>query len=522
MAILEYPQIFLLPLFSFLFLCLWRRSHIRPQRTSLIPINWPLIGMLPRVLREANRIHEFATEVLRESGGTFIIKGPWFSNVEMVVTGDPANVHHILSKNFSNYPKGPEFNKIFDILGDGIFNADKVLWETQRRTTMSLVNHSKFQKFSERTSWNKVKRGLIPILQHATEKGLEVDLQGLFERLTYDSVCILVLGHDPASLSIDLPHIPSEKAFGEAEEAVLYRHVLPESIWKLQKWLDIGKEKKLTKAWKAFDHFLAHCIAMKREELIKRKAQSAQNDHQEEEDLEDADLLTPFLEAYKGMSGESGNCDKFLRDALLSLVFAGRDTTSAALTWFFWLLSTNPLLETKIRKEIKANMTINPDNDKYWRLFDIDVLNKLVYLHGALCESLRLFPPVPLQHKAPLEPDILPSGHRISKNMKTVISFYSMGRMESIWGKDCLEFKPERWISDQGGIKHVPSYKFVAFNAGPRSCLGKDMSFTQMKIVAAAIVHHYHVEVVQGHPISLSNSVVLHMKHGLKVRVTKT
>ncbi|KAK3042625.1 hypothetical protein RJ639_000877 [Escallonia herrerae] len=126
-------------------------------------------------------------------------------------TGDPANVHYILSKNFSNYPKGPEFNKIFDILGDGIFNADKTLWETQRKTTMSLLNHSKFQKSSERTSWNKVKKGLIPILQHATEKRLEVDLQGLFERLNYDSVCILVLGHDPASLSIDLPHIPSEK-----------------------------------------------------------------------------------------------------------------------------------------------------------------------------------------------------------------------------------------------------------------------------------------------------------------------
>jgi len=96
-----------------------------------------------------------------------------------------------------------------------------------------------------------------------------------------------------------------------------------------------------------------------------------------------------------------------------------------------------------------------------------------------------------------------------------------MGRMESIWGGDCLEFKPERWISEQGRIMHVPSYKFIAFNAGPRTCLGKDVSFIQMKMVASSIIWNYRVQVVEGHPALPSISVVLHMKHGLKVRVTK-
>ena len=96
-----------------------------------------------------------------------------------------------------------------------------------------------------------------------------------------------------------------------------------------------------------------------------------------------------------------------------------------------------------------------------------------------------------------------------------------MGRMESIWGEDCLEFKPERWISKQGGIVHVPSFKFIAFNAGARTCLGKDISFTQMKMITTAIIWNYHIHVVEGHPISPSISVVLHMKHGLKVRLSK-
>ncbi|KAJ6298143.1 hypothetical protein OIU76_019307 [Salix suchowensis] len=116
---------------------------------------------------------------------------------------------------------------------------------------------------------------------------------------------------------------------------------------------------------------------------------------------------------------------------------------------------------------------------------------------------------------------MLPSGHRVRRKMRVLISFYSMGRMEAIWGKDCLEFKPERWISDKGGILHVPPYKFVAFNDGPRSCLGKDVSFIQMKMVASAILWNYHVQVVEDHPVSPGLAVVLQMKNGLKVRITK-
>ncbi|KAH0751974.1 hypothetical protein KY285_005122 [Solanum tuberosum] len=96
-----------------------------------------------------------------------------------------------------------------------------------------------------------------------------------------------------------------------------------------------------------------------------------------------------------------------------------------------------------------------------------------------------------------------------------------MGRMESIWGKDCLEFKPKRWISKCGGIKHEPSFKFPVFNAGPRTCIGKDMSFSQMKILAATIIYNYHIQVEEDQIISPSASIVIQMKHGLKVRLIK-
>ncbi|PHU05755.1 hypothetical protein BC332_26577 [Capsicum chinense] len=102
-----------------------------------------------------------------------------------------------------------------------------------------------------------------------------------------------------------------------------------------------------------------------------------------------------------------------------------------------------------------------------------------------------------------------------------ILPFYSMGRMETLWGKDCLEFKPERWISELGRIKHEPSFKFPAFNAGPRTCLGKEMAFTQMKIVAATIIHNYNIQILEPENVSPTTSIIMQVKNGLMVKVTK-
>ncbi|PIM98438.1 Cytochrome P450 CYP4/CYP19/CYP26 subfamily [Handroanthus impetiginosus] len=474
---------------NLVFLYYWN-FYARKEK-SILPTNWPIFGMMPGLLRNSGRVHQYATEILEQSGGTFLFKGPWFTNMDMLLTSDPANVHYILTKNFSNFPKGPEFKEIFDVLGDGIFVAESESWENQRRLTKSLINHTRFQELVAPTSWNKVEIGLIPILELVSELGIEVDLQELFQRLAYDCSCILVLGHDPASLCNELPHLPHEKAFADAEEAILYRHILPGIFWRLQKWLQIGKEDKLSKAKEIVNRYLSYCISLKHQ--IKGMDQKAADEK------EGFDLLTSCMRALAKKGNTPEISKEFWQDTMLNLIFAGKDTISAALTWFFWLLATNPEEEKRIRQEILTKLHV--EEVRNWKLTNLEEVKNLIYLHGALCEALRLFPAVPFQHKAPLEQDILPSGHKIDSNTKTLISFYSMGRMESIWGKDCLEFKPGRWISEFGRIKVEPSFKFTAFNAGPRSCLGKEMSFIQMKVVAAAIISHFHIQVVEGQPI---------------------
>ncbi|KAG8651628.1 alkane hydroxylase MAH1 [Manihot esculenta] len=492
----------------FLWLWWWNR-----RRSSII-IDWPVFGMIPSLLCNFYRIHDYATYILQRSGGTFSFEGPWFSGMNFIIVSDPINVHYILSKNFSNYHKGPEFKQIFEPLGEGIFNSDSDSWRIQRQIFHSLlIKNKKFELAVEVTLKQKILHGLFPILENVSQ----VDIQDLFQRFTFDNICQLVLGFDSNSLSIEFPQIPYQKAFDDMEEAIIYRHAVPNSIWKLQKWLQIGKEHKLKKAWKIFDDFLEQCITRKRE-------QSGQSCRAQMEG-EDFDLLTYFLvegDEFAEAAARGGihiKSNKFLRDMATSLLVAGRDTVGASLVWLFWLVGTHASVEKKILEEIKSN--IGEKTGEKWRAFSIEEVRKLVYLHAVICEVLRLYPPIPFEHKVSIEKDIFPSGHSVPRNMRILFSFYSMGRMEEIWGKDCLEFKPERWISEGGGIKHVPSYKFIAFNAGPRSCLGKELSFIQTKIIAASVIWNYSLKVVENHPVSPNVSVVLYMKKGLKVNVFK-
>ncbi|CAO2830529.1 unnamed protein product [Amaranthus hypochondriacus] len=315
-----------------------------------------------------------------------------------------------------------------------------------------------------------------------------------------------MMDHDPRALSTHFPIVPSSKALDEIEHVIFSRHVVPSFVWKLQRWLNIGSENKYKKAWHTLDTFIYNCIDTKKE-YMKLKTQN--------DDL-CTDLLTLYLKEDENLKAPHGyHGDKFIRDTVLTNFIAGRDAISITLSWFFYLLATNPKIASKIKEELENVKPIDWNNSK-------EVNNKLVYLHGALCETLRLYAPVAFESKNPTKPDILPSGHHVTPNMQIIFNLYAMERMKTIWGDDCNEFKPERWITEQGKIRHEPSYKFFVFNARPRTCLGKEMAFTQMKLVAAALIQNYVIQPIELHRVVPNASIFLRMKYGFKVRILRS
>ncbi|EEF40965.1 conserved hypothetical protein [Ricinus communis] len=157
----------LMAFFSTTFLWFWWRN-----RSSLL-INWPVVGMIPGLFSNLYHLNDFVTCILLQSEGTFLFKGPWFSGMNFLVTSDLMIVHHTLSKNFANYQIGAEF---------------------------------------------KISKGLLSVLDDALKLGCEVDIQDVFRRFTFDSICLLVLSFDPECLSVEFPHVLFEKAFDDIEE----------------------------------------------------------------------------------------------------------------------------------------------------------------------------------------------------------------------------------------------------------------------------------------------------------------
>ncbi|XP_074586552.1 noroxomaritidine synthase-like [Curcuma longa] len=493
----DYPEIILALASSFFLMFLNRR------RSSAWPINWPFIGMLPAIVVNFPGLHDYIAHLHRHVSCTEMFRGPWFLGADLLLTCDPDNVNHIFNANFVNYPKGDQFREVFDILGHGLFNVDGDSWKFQRKIANTLLGYRNFRTYAIGATREKAEKALIPLLLHKSECGEPMELQEIFTRLAFDVTCLTAFGDDPGSLSLQLPDISFSTALDDAWEALFFRHTVPKSWWKMMKWINVGTEKKMANARKVIDQNISQRISQKRQEINAK--------------ISKADLLASYMEVAEGVKDKVEDTDKFLRDNVLFLMIAGRDAFSISLSWFFFLLHNNPKVKTKILQELRLFRS----SENKSTTFSAEELSGMVYLHGAVCETLRIFPPVAFEEKTALKEDVLPSGAKVAAGQRVVVSLYAMARVEAVWGKDCMEFKPERWITEEGKVRHVPAYKFMAFNCGPRICLGKDLGLMQIKTVAAAVLWNFEVEVLDAARVEPKNSAMLRMKNGMMVTIKK-
>ncbi|KAM0940286.1 putative alkane 1-monooxygenase [Dioscorea sansibarensis] len=469
------------------------------------PFLWPVFGIIPTVFINMNRIYDWATDELVRSGGTFQYRGLWFSRCHGLITFDPVNIEYMLKTHFSNFPKGKYYRERFaDLLGEGIFNADDEVWKGQRRAATAEMHSSRFVEYSMQTIRELVHYKLLRLIEKAAKDEGCVDLQDVFLRFTFDNICTAAFGVDPGCLAVDLPVVPFAKAFEQATELTLFRFTVPPFVWKSMKVLDVGSEKKLKAMIRIVHEFAEKTVADRRAEFRKLNGVN-----------ERADLLSRFMQVDNGL--KTLFSDTFLKDFCISFILAGRDTSSVALAWFFWLLHSHPNVENNILNEINKIIMQRPGKGTDNAVFSTDELKKMEYLQAALSESLRLYPSVPMDFKEAVEDDVFPDGTIVKKGARVLYSIYSMARSESIWGKDCKEFRPERWLRD-GMFINESQFKYAVFNAGPRLCVGKKFAYMQMKMVAANILLRYHVEVVPGQEVVPKMTTTLYMKNGLKVR----
>ncbi|XP_070672890.1 cytochrome P450 704C1-like [Malus domestica] len=293
------------------------------------------------------------------------------------------------------------------------------------------------------------------------------------------------------------------KAFDESTALTYFRYIDP--FWKLKRILNLGSEASLKKYVKVIDDFVHQVISSK------RRLQEEQKDVIDKEDI----LSRFLLESAK--NPEEMN-DKYLRDIILNFMIAGKDTSANTLSWFFYMLSKNPLIQEKVVQEVRdvvGNQVGEAKVDEFVENITEETLERMHYLHAALTETLRLYPAVPIDGRCADVDDILPDGFRVRKGDNVNYITYAMGRMPYIWGKDADDFRPERWL-ENGIFQPESPFKFVAFHAGPRICLGKDFAYRQMKIVAMALLSFFRFKLAdETKPVTYRTMFTLHIDGSL-------
>ncbi|KAI9084513.1 hypothetical protein K1719_033501 [Acacia pycnantha] len=464
----------------------------------------PVKGTVFHQLFYFNRLFDHQTETAR-SLRTFRLLGPGMSEH---YTTDTKNVEHVLKGRFEDYSTGKYLQEIVrDLFGDGIFTVDGEKWKKQRRLASYEFSTRVLRDFSS-SAFRTNAAKLVRLVSGFSEKGQVFDMQDILMRCTLDSIFKVGFGVELNCLEgTSKEGIEFMRVFDESNALVYWRYVDP--FWKMKRYLNIGSEASLKNNVKFIDRFVHRLISTKRHHLAKQ-----QNHHNEKEDI-----LSRFLMESK-KDPETMN-DKYLRDIIMNFMIAGKDTSANTLAWFFYMMCKNPLVQEKVAQEVRDNVTFTQqetNTDEFVANITEATLDKMHYLHAALTETLRLYPAVPVNGRTAETDDILPDGYRVKKGDGVYYMAYAMGRMPYIWGPDADEFYPERWLKDSIFQPESP-FKFTAFHAGPRICLGKDFAYRQMKIVAMALLRFFIFKLAdETTSVTYKTTFTLHIDNGLPIR----
>ncbi|RWR89318.1 p450 domain-containing protein [Cinnamomum micranthum f. kanehirae] len=434
----------------------------------------PLAGTFFNQVINFGRLHDYLTDLARKykTFRIFGVAGP------EVYTADPANVEHILKTNFNNYNKGKyQYRILSGLFGDGIFAVDGEKWLQQRKLANHDLSTKVLRDFSSVVFQNNAVK-LAQIISRAATSNQTIDIQDLFMKATLDSIFKVGFGTELNTLSgSNEEGNRFAEAFDDSSALTFYRYV--DVFWKLKKLLNIGSEAVLMEKSKVLDQFVYNVIETKKEQI------SSQQDTMPKEDI-----LSRFLVLRQKDPNMS---DRYLRDIILSFVIAGKDTTAVTLSWFFYLLCKNPLVQEKIAREVKEVIDVEEGTtiDEFVERLTVEALSRMHYLHAAITETLRLYPAVAVDAKLCCSDDTLPDGFHVRRGDMVAYLPYPMGRMKFLWGDDAEVFKPERWLNNGGVFQPESPFKFTAFQAGPRICAGKEFAYTQMKIFAAVLVSFF-------------------------------
>ncbi|KKK23483.1 hypothetical protein P175DRAFT_0432646 [Aspergillus ochraceoroseus IBT 24754] len=387
----------------------------------------------------------------------------------VIITCEPQNVKTILSLKFKDYSMGDRLDVFGPLLGHGIFTSDGEHWAQSRQ--MIRPNFVK-EQVAHLEIFEDLMADLFALIP---TDGTTVDLQDLFFCFTIDSATEFLFGHSVKTLKKRLSaavvhHEPDfAAAFNYAQDAIVTNSRL--GLLRI-----FNRDRKYVES---------NRICHEMVEQFVDKALKVREKYDEEQVLDDeskAGKKYLFLNRLAQQTGDR----KRIRDELMNVLLAGRDTTASLLSNMFFMLAKNPRIWAKLREEIATLEGRAPTYEQ---------LRNLTYLKYCMNESLRMHPVVPLNSRTAIRDTILPVGGGpdgrspvfVPKGTIAAYSPWAMHRRHDYFGPDVEEYRPERWEDLRPGWEYLP------FNGGPRICVGQQYALTEAGYVTTRLVQQFSV-----------------------------
>ncbi|HBK21554.1 MAG TPA: cytochrome P450, partial [Planktothrix sp. UBA10369] len=205
---------------------------------------------------------------------------------------------------------------------------------------------------------------------------------------------------------------------------------------------------------------------------------------------------------------EEGNpmTDQELRDELLTLLFAGHETTATAMSWALYWIHSQPEVYEKLIQELKSL----PQNAEGMDIF------RLPYLTAVCQETLRIYPVAMLTFARTNKQSVDLMGYQLPPKTLVVGCIYLTHRREDLYPQ-ADQFKPERFLE-----RKFSPYEFLPFGGGSRLCIGMALAQYEMKLVLATILSNYELNLLEKQPVkAVRRGVTLAPKGGIKMQLLK-
>jgi cytochrome P450 len=399
---------------------------------------------------------------------------------EAIVTTNPAVIQHVLKTNAENYQKSEiQVKRMGHFLGKGLLTTHGEAWRTQRRLIQKGFDRKQLEVLSS-------------IMQDSLAESLmdfdrqvcvgPVDIYPQLMKMTFAMVARSLFGARLKDEDIDL----ISHTISSVQEFMVRQTLQPY----LNPWFAVSGELRRHEDMRA----RADGILL---EYIRRRRQQAPGH----------DLLQTLMDA-RYSDGE-GMSDELVLSESMQLLVAGHETSSNALSWLLYLLSSRPDCLERLRQEFDSVLDGAP--------LSYGDVPKFEFASQVIQEALRLYPPFWMVDRMAVADDR--AGDLAIPRGSTVIVFvYGAHHAPHYW-QDPESFDPERFTKANEKL-HTP-FTYLPFGGGPRGCIGGNYAMLQILMILSALLGRYDLQLSPGQTIEARPMVILRPKHGIRMTFTQ-